>query len=134
MALLTRKYIHRLRPVPVNALRLWMSVALWLAAERRLPTFVTDSHAFIAYCAIAAAFGPFVSRTALMYALRYVPASTTVLVGLTMPVITLVVAFAVFGTLPDSRELLGGAIMLGGIAIPLLELRSRTAVQRAVAG
>jgi len=120
MNVLTRRYIHQIRPAAVNALRLWFSVALWFALERRLPS-AHLSFAFVAWCAVAGAFGPYLSRTALMYALKDIPSTQTTLLGLVTPVVTLLPAFVVFGTVPSARELLGGTIMLGGIALPLLE-------------
>jgi hypothetical protein len=56
-----------------------------------------------------------------MYALKDIPSTQTTLLGLVTPVVTLLPAFVVFGTVPSARELLGGTIMLGGIALPLLE-------------
>jgi drug/metabolite transporter (DMT)-like permease len=120
MAVYTRKYIHRIRPIPVNALRLWISVALWFAVHARLP------HAgmrldFVAYCALAGAFGPYLSRTALMHALVYISPTKTTLIGLATPAITMLPAFLVFGMLPSGRELAGSLIMIAGIALPVIE-------------
>jgi drug/metabolite transporter (DMT)-like permease len=120
MAILTRLYIHRIRPVAVNALRLWITLLFWFVVHRRLPHTPLRGD-FVAYCALAGAFGPFLSRTCIMYALAYVPPTQTTLVGLTTPVITLLPAFFVFGAVPSSGELVGGAIMLAGISLPVLE-------------
>ena len=120
MAIVTRVYIHRIRPVAVNALRLWMSLALWFAVHRRLPQLPLHAD-FVTYCALAGIFGPFLSRTAIMYALAYVPPTQTTLVGLLTPIVTLVPAFFAFGTVPGGRELVGSAIMLAGITLPVVE-------------
>jgi drug/metabolite transporter (DMT)-like permease len=120
MAVVTRKYVHRIRPVAVNALRLWMSVGLWFIVEHRLPHGVRDLR-FVAYCALAGVFGPFISRTALMYALKYVSPTRTTLIALLTPALTLVPTFFVFGIVPSGRELLGGLVVIAGVAIPLLE-------------
>jgi drug/metabolite transporter (DMT)-like permease len=124
MAIITRMYIHRIRPVAVNALRLWMSLGLWFLVHGRLPHLPMRPD-FVAYCSLAGAFGPFLSRTAIMYALSYVPPTQTTLVGLLTPVVTLVPAFLAFGTVPTARELVGGAIMLGGISLPVIEQLGR---------
>lgn len=123
MAVYTRKYIHRIRPIPVNALRLWISIGLWFVVHRRLPLMPMRTD-FVAYCAVAGAFGPYISRTALMHALSYISPTQTTLIGLATPAITLVPAFLVFGTLPSLRELAGSAIMIAGIALPVLEQRT----------
>jgi len=120
MAIITRLYIHRIRPVAVNALRLWMALGLWFLVHRRLPHLPLRPD-FVVYCALAGAFGPFLSRTAIMYALSYVSPTQTTLVQLTTPAITLIPSFFVFGAVPTARELTGGLIMLAGIALPVLE-------------
>ncbi|HKP57955.1 MAG TPA: DMT family transporter [Polyangiales bacterium] len=119
MAIYTRKYIHRIRPIAVNALRLWISIALWFAVHMRLPALPMRWD-FAIYCAIAGAFGPYISRTALMHALAHISPTKTTLIGLATPAITIIPAFFVFGTVPGARELLGSAIMIAGIAIPVL--------------
>lgn len=120
MNVLTRKYIRRLRPVLLNATRLWLGVLLWFAIERSVPTeALTPS--LVLCAALAAFFGPFLSRLAVMQSAHYVPASTTVLASLVTPPTTLLLGFAVLGTLPSAHELMGGAIMLIGVAIPVLD-------------
>lgn len=120
MAIYTRKYIHRIRPIAVNALRLWISIALWFAVHMRLPTLPMRWD-FVVYCTAAGAFGPYISRTALMHALAHISPTKTTLIGLATPALTIIPAFFVFGTVPGGRELLGSAIMIAGIAIPVLE-------------
>jgi drug/metabolite transporter (DMT)-like permease len=120
MAIITRIYIHRIRPVAVNALRLWVALGLWFLVHRRLPYLPLRAD-FLVYCALAGGFGPFLSRTAIMYALSYVSPTQTTLVQLTTPAITLIPSFLVFGAVPTARELTGGVIMLAGIALPVLE-------------
>jgi drug/metabolite transporter (DMT)-like permease len=120
MAVYTRKFIHRIRPIPVNALRLWISVLLWFAVHARLPHLPMRLD-FVAFCALAGAFGPYLSRTALMHALAHVSPTKTTLIGLATPAITMIPAFLVFGVLPSARELAGSLIMIAGIALPVLE-------------
>jgi drug/metabolite transporter (DMT)-like permease len=120
MAVYTRKYIHRIRPIPVNALRLWISVVLWFLVHARLPRLPMRLD-FVAFCALAGVFGPYLSRTALMHALVYISPTKTTLIGLATPAITMLPAFLVFGMLPSTRELAGSLIMIAGIALPVIE-------------
>jgi len=76
----------------------------------------------VLYAALAAFFGPFLSRLGAMYSARHVAASTTALAALVTPSLTLVLSWLVLGTLPTTRELAGGAVMLTGVAIPVLDL------------
>lgn len=120
MTVLTRKHIRSLRPVLLNATRLWLAVALWLAVERTNPLGALNGW-LVAYAALAAFFGPFLSRLAVMESAHHVPASTTVLASLVTPPATLLLGFVVLGALPSAHELVGGAIMLLGVAIPVVD-------------
>lgn len=119
MHVLTRKYIRSLRILLLNALRLWFGVALWFALERELPLDALNA-SLVLFAALAAFFGPFLSRLMMMRSAHYVNASTTVLATLITPPTTLVLGFVVLGTLPSAHEVMGGVIMLVGVAIPVL--------------
>jgi hypothetical protein len=93
MAVLTRKHIHAIRPVLLNALRLWFGVGLWFAIERRVPEL---SRSLVLYATLAALFGPFLSRLAVMASARHVQASTTALASLVTPALTLLLLSAAF--------------------------------------
>ena len=72
------------------------------------------------YASLAAFFGPFLGRLCLMNAARYLEARVTTLATLAAPPLTLVLGYALLSDLPSAREILGGTIMLAGIAVPLL--------------
>lgn len=119
MVVLTRKYTGVIRPVTLNAVRLWLSVVLWLAVARRIPTGAEFSRGLVVNAAVAGFFGPFLSRLGAIFSARHVPASTTSLAWLATPALTLLLGFAWIGTLPTTQEVLGGLILLAGVAIPL---------------
>lgn len=119
MMVLTRKYTGVIRPVPLNAIRLWLSVALWFAVARRIPGRAEFSEGLVVNAALAGFFGPFLSRLGALFSARHVPASTTSLASLATPALTLLLGFAWLGTLPVAQEVLGGVILLAGVAIPL---------------
>lgn len=122
MAVLTRKFIQRIQPVSVNALRLWLSVTLWFAFNG-VPKALFEISPAQAGCACLAAFcGPFVGRLSLMMSAKYVEARITALAMLTAPPLTLVLAYLLLDELPQVREITGGLLMLLGIAIPILAL------------
>jgi drug/metabolite transporter (DMT)-like permease len=120
MAVLTRKFIHQIDIVSVNALRLWLAVGFWFALNGFPEELRTISAPQIGYASLAAFFGPFLGRLCLMNAARFLEARTTTLATLAAPPLTLVISFIVLSDLPTSREILGGAIMLIGIAVPFL--------------
>ncbi len=124
MVVITRRYIRRIQPMSVNALRLWLSLLLWLVLERRSPD-LGRAPMFYVHCLICAFTGPFLSRAALMYALKYMPANRVTLVSLVTPAITLLPSYLVFGTLPESHEWLGSLTLILGVAVPLLPSRTR---------
>lgn len=119
MALLTRYFIHRIDPVIANALRLWLAVALWFVFNSR-PDFSNIPSEQVAYAGLAALAGPFFARICLMLSARHVEARVTALANLTTPAMTLLFAFVLLADWPQTHQLIGGAIMLSGIAIPML--------------
>ncbi len=120
MAVITRKFIHRIELVSVNALRLWLSVAFWFALNGLPETLGRISFRQAGYAALAAFFGPFLGRLCIMTSARYIQARVTTLVTLAAPPLTLGLAYVVLSDLPSAREIEGGTIMLVGIAIPIL--------------
>lgn len=119
MALLTRRFIDRIDTVAVNTIRLWISVAYWFALnEWPDPRAIPQDQ--ILWAAIAALTGPFLGRLALMESARYIEARLSTLVMLTAPIMSLGLAWLALGDWPSDHELQGGALMLAGIAIPLL--------------
>lgn len=124
LAVVTRRFIHRIDPVLVNALRLWIAVALWFSFHT-LPSLAEIPRAQIGWAVAAAMLGPFASRLCLMLSARHVEARTTTLVNLTSPLLTVPLAWALLADMPRVHQLVGGAIMMAGIAVPLLRPRSR---------
>jgi drug/metabolite transporter (DMT)-like permease len=121
LAIVTRRFIHQIDPVSVNAIRLWFAVALWLSFNP-WPRIGEIPREQIVYATMAAIAGPFLGRLALMVSARHLEARVTTLATLTTPALTLILAFVVLSDWPENHELLGGAIMIGGISIPLLRL------------
>lgn len=119
MAVVTRHFIHRIHPVTVNALRLWFAVALWFVMNPP-PVLAEVPGEQILFAGLAALAGPFFGRLCIMQSARYLEARVSVLTSLATPVLTLLLAWAVLGDWPKHFELVGGAIMIGGIAVPLI--------------
>lgn len=120
MAVVARKYVARLNPSMLNALRLWMSVLLWFGFAQRVPQMHELPKGVVVNAAMAGLFGPFLSRMAVLESARHVPANLTSLVALSTPVFALLLGAITLGTLPTSTELLGGGVMLAGIAVPFV--------------
>ncbi len=126
MHVIIRKVIHRIDPVAVNAIRLWLAAALLLAWPGRIEAALALSPEVWAVCAAAAFLGPFVARLCLMYAVRYISASRSALIVLAAPVFAFGFGFIAFGIVPTRYELLGGLLILAGITVPLLERAAAT--------
>jgi drug/metabolite transporter (DMT)-like permease len=120
MHVITRMEIHRIDPVLVNAIRLWFAVALLLPGQ--LDGAFRLDLATWALVAGAGFLGPFLSRLCLMFAVRHISASRSALLVLAGPVFAFLFAWLVLDIEPAPRELLGGALILAGVALPLLEL------------
>ena len=122
MAVLTRHFIARIEPITVNALRLWFGVALWFPFHAG-EGFEQVSGEQVLYAGLAALAGPFLGRLAIMLSARDLEVRVTALVNLLTPPLTLVAGLLLLSDWPEGYELLGGAIMLLGVAIPLLGRR-----------
>lgn len=119
LALVTRHFIHRIDPVLVNALRLWLAVALWFPFHT-FPRPGEIPGRQILWAVLAAMMGPFASRLCMMLSARDIEARTTTLANLTSPLMTLPLGWLLLSDLPGPQQLLGGAVLIAGIAIPLL--------------
>jgi len=119
MAVLTRRFIHRFDPARVNALRLWLSVGMWFAWYGVPPALLDVNPAQAGYASLAAFCGPFAGRLSMMMSARYLEARLTTLATLAAPPLTLLLGLLVLPETPAPREILGGLVMLVGIAIPV---------------
>ena len=119
MVIITRKVIHRIEPIAVNAIRLWIAVAFLACLPGNASRTIGAGGEVWLLAAIAAFCGPFISRICIMYALKHVTAAFQVLIGLSSPAFAFALGFLILGTIPTGYELLGGAIILVGIAIPV---------------
>lgn len=119
MAIVTRRFIHRIQPVMVNALRLWIAVAMWFVfnASAGLADVPREQ---IFFAGLAALAGPFFGRLCIMISSRDLEARVTALSSLATPAMTLGLAFLFLGDWPMPHELIGGAVMIGGISLSLI--------------
>jgi drug/metabolite transporter (DMT)-like permease len=124
MAVVTRRVIHRVDAVRVNALRLWMTLPFGYVLAGAPTDLASIPLAQLGYAALAAFAGPFAARLCLILSARHVDARITAIGALSAPVISLPLEMLLLGVTPPAHELLGGAIMLGGIAIPLTRRRN----------
>lgn len=120
MAVLTRTFIHRIDVVSVNALRLWLAVAMWFAWNGFPDELYNISVEQACFAGLAAFFGPFMGRLCMMMSARHVEARITSTAPLAAPPLTLLLGYLILSDLPSSREIAGGVIMLVGISIPIL--------------
>lgn len=120
MAVLTRRFIHLVEPASINGLRLWLSVLMWFAWHGVPPALLEITPAQAGYTSLAAFCGPFAGRLAMMTSARYLEARLTTLATLAAPPLTLLLAMLVLSETPTSREIIGGLVMLVGVAIPVL--------------
>jgi len=119
MQVITRSVASQVDPLRFNAERLWLAV-LWLSLlPGQLSGVLALRGETVVLTAVAACFGPFLARIALIYAARYLPAGLTTLMGLLSPVVVLAVSVPLLGTLPRGLELAGGALAIVGTLIAL---------------
>lgn len=118
MQVITRRVISRISPLAVNALRLWLAVALLALVPGTLRGALAAGPYFWGCVAVAALFGPFLGRLCIMYSLRSLKAAHSSLLLLMAPVLAFLIGYIGWGTTPTVLEVSGGALMLVGIALP----------------
>ena len=119
MHVLVRRVAQRVPLVQVNGLRLWLCAVLLAAIPGVVSGALKAPGAFWICAATAAVCGPLISRLLMMFSVRHIHAAQASLVLLLAPLFTLGFGFLFFGTVPKPERLLGGALMLLGIAIPV---------------
>jgi drug/metabolite transporter (DMT)-like permease len=124
MGVVTRMAITRVDPVRLNALRLWMTLPLWWVLTGGAVDLGSVGAAQLGYTALAAFAGPFAARLCLIFSARHVAARTTALGALSAPAVSVPFEWLLLAHVPPRQQLLGGAILLAGIAVPLLRRRA----------
>jgi drug/metabolite transporter (DMT)-like permease len=120
MVVVTRRFIQRFDPARVNGLRLWLAVTIWFAWYGVPAELSEITPAQALYTSMAAFCGPFAGRLAMMTSSRYIEARLTTLATLAAPPLTLLLGMLLLSETPSAWELLGGLVMLVGVAIPVL--------------
>jgi probable blue pigment (indigoidine) exporter len=120
MQVVTRRVIQRISPLAVNAVRLWLAVALLGLVPGTLRGALAAGPHFWGFISAAGLFGPFLGRLCIMYSLRSLRAAHSALLLLLAPVLAFVIGYVGWGILPTPLEVGGGALMLMGIALPSL--------------
>jgi len=120
MQVLTRRVIASISPVTMNTARLWLAVGAWSLVPGVARDALSQGREFWLFVIVAGLFGPFLGRLLIMYSLRTLRAAHSALLLLMAPVFAFLIGFFGFGTAPTALELLGGALILAGIALPSL--------------
>jgi len=125
MMIWTRAVIKNLDPVSLNAGRLWLATLVMALLPDTAAGALGMPWQGSLLAIGAAAGGPFIGRLAVMYSLRYISAAKTKLWGMLSPVFAFFFVFLAYGKVPESREVLGGALIVSGVLLPTLaKLRS----------
>lgn len=118
MLVLTRGVAERISLEGVNTFRLVYSAPATLLLPGAIAVFDMPASGW-AWAAVAGLSGPFVARLFIMHAVRRMPAGPTKLLMLTSPVFAFALDFAIFATVPTPLELVSGALVLAGVALPV---------------
>ncbi len=129
MQVVTRRWITRIHPPTVNALRLWISALGVALVPGAIAGAIGLPGPVVGLAALAAVCGPFLGRLMMMNSAHYIPAATSTLMGLMSPVLALIFGWALLGELPGGAEVLGGAIVVVGMLVAVSR-RSVSVVRR----
>ncbi len=117
-----KKIVHNINPVQVNTLRFLMGTLVFASLPGTISRLLEMNLFEWSLAAVSTAFGPSLSRLLQINALRYIPVSQSILFTMLTPVFALLLSATLLGTTPTSREMVGGVIVLIGIAIPIYYL------------
>jgi drug/metabolite transporter (DMT)-like permease len=121
MQVITRRYIANIDPITTNALRLWLAVVFFALQPGVLNSLSSITWPAIWYSTISAFGGPFLARTMLLYSARHIAAAQATLLGLSGPLFAVVAEWWILNELPTEQQWIGGAIVMGGMAIAMLK-------------
>ncbi len=121
MQVIIRHSAQRIQLMLVNSLRLWVAVGLLALVPGRLALAAGVDLRIWLLAAVAAFFGPVLSRICLMHSLRHITAAMCTLVTFLAPVFAFLLGGLFLGTWPGLGELLCGLVILTGVALPLIE-------------
>lgn len=120
-----KSIIHRIEPITLNFIRLLMGCVFIALIPGVLATVVDLGVDIWGYAAASAFFGPLISRVAYMYSVRYIPVSQSTLFIMLSPVFTAILSWGFLGLLPTLQQVIGGAIVMLGIVMPVLYLLNK---------
>lgn len=118
--LVNKYYIDRIHPLPLNLIRMVIGVILTSFIIPDFKAIFSMSWQVWGLCAFASVFGTTISRLASLYSLKYIPVSHATLISTTTPVFTLLLSLLLLD-FPKAQELAGGALVLVGLCLPLLQ-------------
>ncbi|TVR43083.1 MAG: EamA family transporter [Planctomycetota bacterium] len=125
MLLVTKAVIQRVDIFGLNMLRLWLAALILGCWPGALEGALAFSPWLWLLALLAGLAGPTLGRLHLMLAVRHISASQAKLITLSTPAFALVMGWLAFADWPTSSQLLGGGIILAGVALPLWELWRR---------
>ena len=114
---ITRRYIDRIEPVWVNAIRMWLAVGLLALVPGSLAGAVDLPARSVGYALLAALIGPSWGRLMLMASARHIPAAMSTFIGFGTPVIALIGDWLILDGLPPLRAWLGGVVVALGMLV-----------------
>ncbi len=122
MHVVTRRFIDQIRPVAVNALRLWFAVGVLLCLPGRAAGLPHLTGRVWQLTIVAALLGPFSARLCIMFAVRHIPASRAAIVALVTPAFAFALEFAILGVVPSLVQVAGATVILLGVMFPVAEM------------
>lgn len=131
MQVLTRRVASRISPPTVNALRLWLAAGVLGCLPNMMQRALSLGAGFWCLVSATAFLGPVAGRLFIMYSLRSLRAAESALLLLLAPVFAFSFGYLGWGSVPSARQLLGSAILLCGVALPLLHARAISSRTRA---
>ena len=118
--IIAKLIIHKINPVTYNLFRVTIAVMIMSLVPGNVVAAAQQSWEVWQLAFISALSGPFVSRLAQTYAVKFIPVAHVVFMSFLTPVFAGLLTFVFIGEIPSLVELLGSSIVLFSLTIPTI--------------
>lgn len=118
--IIVKYFIDQINPISVNVIRLLFGVIILAMFPGNIQGLFEIEADVWKLIVLAAFGGTTISRICSMYALKHIPVSKATVLSMLTPIFTLIISWIIWIDFPSKMEIIGGTVILIGIAFPLV--------------